>query len=202
MSHIRFEIKRLGNGDLIAGGASFALLIGIFLPWFGFGSPLTGNFTFDSTSLRSWMYLTFFITLAVIGYLVVKAMLADVRLPLEHWLILLGACGADLFLTFVCFATKPVGVSWQIGAYFSLVAAIVAVVGAVVRRNEHPVVVSGASSGAGKGQATRLAEPVTPVVPDPVNPLAIPAHPRCRTCGQPNPSTNRFCGSCGQTLHA
>jgi hypothetical protein len=149
MPHIRFEIKRLGNGDLIAGGASFALLIGIFLPWFGFGSPLTGNFTFDSTSLRSWMYLTFFITLAIIGYLVVKAMLADVRLPLEHWLILLGACGADLFLTFVCFATKPVGL--------------------------HPGVVSGTS--------------------------AIPTHVQCRTCGQPNPSTNRFCGSCGQTLH-
>ena len=173
MPHIRFEIKRLGNGDLIAGGASFALLIGIFLPWFGFGSPLTGNFTFDSTSLRSWMYLTFFITLAIIGYLVVKAMLADVRLPLEHWLILLGACGADLFLTFVCFATKPVGLSWQIGAYFSLVAAIAAVAGAVVRRNEHPGVVARRRSAPTCSAGRATAEP----------------------------HANRFCGSCGQTLH-
>ncbi|MDR3648925.1 MAG: hypothetical protein P4L20_07545, partial [Acidimicrobiales bacterium] len=58
---------RPGPGDLIVGGACIALMIGIFLPWFEFGSAPTGYFSFASTALRSWMYLTFFIALGVFG---------------------------------------------------------------------------------------------------------------------------------------
>jgi len=127
---------RPGPGDLIVGGACIALMIGIFLPWFEFGSAPTGYFSFASTALRSWMYLTFFIALGVFGLLVLEAMFPGFRLPLEHWLVLL-ACGVNLLLTLVCFAKKAVGLTWDVGAYLSLAAAVAAAVGAVLRPSRH-----------------------------------------------------------------
>jgi len=132
MLPIRFDISRLTLGDRIAGGASVALLIGIFLPWFDFGSAETGYFSFSATSLRTWMYLVLAVTLGVIGYLVVKALHRRHRWPILHWLVLVAACGADLVLALGCFVTKTVGVRWDYGAYLSLVAAVTAVAGAVV----------------------------------------------------------------------
>jgi hypothetical protein len=133
----RFNATRLGVGDFMVGVGSVVLMIGIFLPWFDFGSGATGYFSFDAVAVRGWMYLPFFMALAVVGYLVVKASAGQVRLPVPHRLFLLGACSVDLAATLVCFAKKALGVSWDIGAYVSLVAAGVALVGAVVRSLEH-----------------------------------------------------------------
>jgi hypothetical protein len=132
MLPIRFDIKRLTLGDRIAGGASLALLIGIFLPWFDFGSAETGYFSFSATALRTWMYLVLVITLGLVAYLVVKALRRRRGWPIVHWLILVGACGADLVISLGCFVTKTVGVRWDYGAYLSLVAAVAALAGAVV----------------------------------------------------------------------
>ena len=123
-------------GDLVVGGACIALMIGIFLPWFEFGSTLTGYFSFASIALRSWMYLAFFIALAVVGLLVLETIVPGFRPPLEHWLVFL-ACGANLVLTAVCFAKKAVGLDWDVGAYLSLVAAVAAALGALARRSRH-----------------------------------------------------------------
>ncbi len=126
----------------MAGGASLALMIGIFLPWFDFGSAGTGYFSFSATALRTWMYLVLVITLGVIACLVVKALRRRHRWPLLHWLILVGACGTDLVITLGCFVTKSVGLGWGYGAYLSLVAAVAAVAGAIVsqrRRSTRPV---------------------------------------------------------------
>ncbi len=106
-------------------------MIGIFLPWFEFGSDLTGYYSFDSTALRSWMYFAFFAALGVVAILVLEATVASFRLPLWRWLVLL-ACGGSLLLTVVCFAKKAVGLTWDVGAYVSLVAAVAATLAAAV----------------------------------------------------------------------
>ncbi len=127
----RFALGWLGGANLVVGGASVALMIGIFLPWFEFGSDATGYFSFDSVAVRSWMYLAFVVGLAIVGLVVLKAIFPRLRLPLERVVVLL-ACGANLLLTVVCFAKKAVGLNWDVGAYLSLVAATVALAAAAV----------------------------------------------------------------------
>jgi hypothetical protein len=197
---IRLETNRLGVGDVIAGVGSVALMIGIFLPWFEFGSKGTGYFSFDATALRSWMYLTFALALAVVSYLLVTAMAGRSRLPVPHRLLLLGACGADLALTLACFAKKAPGLTWDVGAYVSLVAAGVALTGAVVRSVERVSPSAGAYP-AGDRTGRGLADPTVPVSPSRINPPPSRSQMRCRSCGQSNSRVNAFCDSCGQPLH-
>ncbi len=132
MARIRFDVRRLGVGDVMVAGASLVLAIGIHLPWFEFGSRSTGYFSFDATAVRSWMNVTFVVAVAIVVYLLVKMTVGGFRLPLPQWFILLGACGVNLVLTVACFAKKATGVSWDVGAYLSVVAAVTAVVGAVI----------------------------------------------------------------------
>jgi hypothetical protein len=132
MARIRFDISRLGIGELVVGGANLVLMIGVFLPWFDFGSPATGDFSFDATAVRRWMYLPLVASLVIVVYLAVKATFGEAPLPRLQSLIVLGACDASLLLTLVCFAKKGAGVNWDYGAYVSLVAAIAAVVGAIM----------------------------------------------------------------------
>ena len=110
-------------------------MIGIHLPWFDFGSPATGYFSFSATSLRSWMYLPFLGALATVVYLALTAAGHGLRLPVPHRLVLVAVTGADLLLTAVCFAKKEIGVQWDVGAYVSAVAAAVAVIGALAPRH-------------------------------------------------------------------
>jgi hypothetical protein len=175
VARIRFDTRRLGVGDVVAGIASVALMVGIFLPWFEFGSRATGYFSFDATALRSWMYLPFVLALAVVISLLVTAMAGRSRLPGPHRLLLLGACGADLVLTVACFAKKAPGLSWDVGAYVSLVAACVALVGAVVRSVER-------------------------VAPRRIDPPPSRSQIHCRSCGQANARVDALCDSCGQPL--
>jgi hypothetical protein len=136
VANIRFDPNRPGVGDVMATGGSVALTIGIFLPWFEFGSRATGYFSFDAIALRRWMYLTVAVALCVVAYLLVTTTVGGLRLPVPHRLFLLGACGVDLVLTLVCFAKKESGLTWDVGAYVSLVAAGVALLGAVIRSFE------------------------------------------------------------------
>ncbi|HLM95157.1 MAG TPA: hypothetical protein VK283_02515 [Acidimicrobiales bacterium] len=126
-----FEVRRLGVANLVVGGASVALMIGILLPWFEFGSDATGYFSFNSVAVRSWMYLAFFAALAIVCLLALRAAFPRLRLPLERVVVLL-ACGANLLLTVVCFAKKAVGLNWDVGAYLSLAAAVAATGAAAV----------------------------------------------------------------------
>jgi hypothetical protein len=197
---IRFDTTRLGSGDVIAGVGSVALMVGIFLPWFEFGSSGTGYFSFDATALRSWMYLPFVLALAVVGYLLVTAIAGRSRLPGAHRLLLVGVCGADLVLTLACFAKKESGLSWDVGAYVSLVAACVALVGAVVRSVERPAPAAGAYPAANRRRRD-LDDPVVPVSPSRVNPPPSRSQMRCRSCGKANSRVNTICDSCGQALH-
>ena len=203
MSRIRFDGRRLGIGDAMVAGASLVLAIGIYLPWFEFGSTASGYFSFDATAVRSWMDVTFVIAVAIVVYLLVKVTVGGFWLPLPHWLILLGACGVNLVLTVACFAKKATGVSWDVGAYLSVVAALTAVVGAVVaavvRRGEHAVIPAGAHTPPRRA-LRRARDPVVPMSPRDVNPPVHGATVRCAACGGQSPSTNSLCDSCGRPL--
>jgi hypothetical protein len=144
MPQVRFDVRRLTTGDRIAGISSAALMVGVFLPWFEFGSNMTGYFSFSAIDLRDWMYAPFFVSLAIVGSVVVRALRRPSRMSVPHLLILVGACDANLFLTVVCFAKKSPGVSWDFGAYLSLAAAVAALVGAMTsrRRSTRPPGVS------------------------------------------------------------
>lgn len=130
-ARIRFDRKRLGVGDLTVAVSSVVLMIGIFLPWFEFGDTVTGYYSFNAADLRTWMYIPFFVSLAVIGSVVAKAMRSRPWSPRLLSLSLVGACGADLVLTLGCFVKRSPGLSWDFGAYLSIVAAVTALAGAM-----------------------------------------------------------------------
>jgi hypothetical protein len=131
-ARISFDRKRLGAGDLTVAASSVVLMIGIFLPWFEFGDTVTGYYSFNAADLRTWMYIPFFVSLAVTGSVVAKAMRTRPWSPRLFSLILVGACGADLVLTVGCFVKRSPGVSWDFGAYLSTVAAVTALAGAMM----------------------------------------------------------------------
>ena len=135
---LNFDVKHWGRGDVVGAAATFVLFIALFLPWFGIGIGGYGIPGLSESALGAdgWMYLVLILNLVILGYLVARAMWDNLRLPLPHWQALAGVTGLDLLLTLICFITKPSGTTWSFGAYVGLLAALAAVAGAVIRRNE------------------------------------------------------------------
>jgi hypothetical protein len=128
---ITFKLARLTRGDRIVGVGSLVLFIALLLPWYG-----TGVFGFSVDGLwHGWMYITLLLALATVGYLAALAAV-DVRLPVPHWQALLGATGVMLLLVVIGVATTPTGASLEWGAIVGLIAAVTALAGALLRRNE------------------------------------------------------------------
>jgi hypothetical protein len=136
VADIGSEPGRLGIGNVTVAAASVALMIGLVLPWFEFGSNVTGTYSFSVTDLRRWMYVPFFLALAITASIAVRALRRPARRGWMHWLVLGGACGVDLVLTAACFIKRSPGLQWDVGAYLSLAAAVIAVIGVVVSRIE------------------------------------------------------------------
>jgi hypothetical protein len=135
---LSFDATRWSRGELVTGVATLVLLIALFLPWFslqfeGFSIP---GLSLDALSAHGWMYITLLVTLAVIGYLVARAVYDDLRLPVPRWQALAGATGTALLLSFVAFVDVPTGLSQSYGSFIGLASAIAAVVGAVLVRSE------------------------------------------------------------------
>jgi peptidoglycan/LPS O-acetylase OafA/YrhL len=145
MAPVRFDLRSLNTGDRIAGISSVALMVGAFLPWFEFGSNATGYFSFSAIDLRHWMYVPFFVSLAIVGSVAVRGMRRPARMPVLHLLVLVAACDVNLFLTVVCFVKKSPGLSWDFGAYVSVAAAVAALVGAMTSRRRPTRVLRGRS---------------------------------------------------------
>ncbi|HXN40034.1 MAG TPA: zinc ribbon domain-containing protein [Solirubrobacteraceae bacterium] len=171
-----FDAARWSRGDLVTGVATLVLLIALFLPWFsvqfvGFAIP---GLSVDALSAHGWMYITLLVTLAVIGYLVARAVYDDLHLPVPRWQALAGATGVTLLLSFVAFVDAPTGLGQSYGAFIGLVSAIAAVVGTVLVRSEERGAV--------------------------VAPVEEEATVKCSGCGRASPAGNRFCRSCGSKL--
>ncbi len=130
---ITFKLVRLTRGDRIVGVGSLVLFIALLLPWYGagvFGITVTVDGLW-----HGWMYITLLLAIATVGYLAALAAV-EVRLPVPHWQALLGATGIMLLLVVIAVATTPTGAGLQWGAIVGLLAAVTAVAGALLRRNE------------------------------------------------------------------
>lgn len=142
-SAFNFDAKRWKRSDWIAGIASVVVLISLFLPWFN-GSVSANNdvglavqtASESGTGGHGWLWLVFIVALLIVAFLVLMAgfQALPFKLPLPNDQVLLIAAGVNLVLVFIAFLLKPstdgiagVSITWGIGAYLDLVAAIVAV---------------------------------------------------------------------------
>lgn len=133
-----FDPARLTTSDRITGVATLVLFISLFLPWFkassSFGSgAVTLSLTVDALTGHRYLYLVLIVALLTIGYLVVHAgREAGLGLPVSHERLLSAASGINLLVVLIAVIFKPPGtsmvtVSWSLGAYVGVIAAIVAV---------------------------------------------------------------------------
>jgi hypothetical protein len=132
----KFDRARLSQTDLVAGVATFVLLIALFLPWFGVSLGLGVSGTADGLSVHGYLWIAFILCLVEVIYLVVRAGMPDVlkgRLPLPHDSLITTANTINLVLVVLAFVFKPgtgglssIHVGWRFGAFVALIAAIVA----------------------------------------------------------------------------
>jgi hypothetical protein len=123
----RFDARRWTRVDRITGIATLALLISLFLPWFGV-TVFGFSATVDGVAAHGYLYLVLLVALAIVVYLVLRAGFEQLpfRLPLTHEQLLLAATGVNLVFVLLAFLTKPGLAAWRFGAFVGLAAAIVA----------------------------------------------------------------------------
>lgn len=130
-SAFSFDMKRWSSVERTTAIATLVLFVALFLPWF------TYNFGVGTASVdglwHGWMYLVFFLSLAILVFLVSRAGFSEMpfRLPMAEEQFLLVATVVNLVLTVLAFVDKPGGVGfsgigWGFGAIVGLIAAVVA----------------------------------------------------------------------------
>jgi len=217
------DFRRLGTGDIIASIATIVIFISLFLPWYSYGSGgVTLALTALGTGAGGWRILILILCILVVGYLFARTLLPrGARLALPHWQVLTVVTAINGILVLLAFLVKPganlLSVSWDYGAYIGLIAAIVAIIGGVVRRNDPETIVSNISAPiAGQqplastpimqppSQYSQAAVPPTtlpPAAPSPQKPQVTPvASGHCTACGTAIVPGNRFCVGCGVVI--
>ena len=125
------DVSRWTERDRITGIASAALLISLFLPWFGV-SILGMTVTADGLESHGYLRIVLILCLAILGYLTLRIIPVRSVLPAPrvHERILLAATAVNLALVIIGFIATPGGflVSRQYGAFVGGVAALAAVV--------------------------------------------------------------------------
>ena len=125
------DVNRWTERDRIAGIASAALLISLFLPWFGV-SFLGVTVTADGLESHGYLRIVLFVCLAILGYLTLRIspLRSVLPAPRAHERILLTATSVNLALVIIGFVATPGGLmlSRQYGAFVGGVAALAAVV--------------------------------------------------------------------------
>jgi len=147
-SGFNFDISRWQRAEQITGGATLLLIISLFLPWFtaSVSSTIAGHTISDSasasgTTAHGYLWLVFFLGLAVLAVLVIQAGFAQfpINLPFGVPALLVGLTGVNLLLVLVAFLLKPgtggvdtagldVSIGWSLGAFLGLICAIAAFV--------------------------------------------------------------------------
>jgi hypothetical protein len=125
-----FDAARWSQAERITGVATVVLLISLFLPWFSinFGGIVA---TASGTTAHGFLWLVFFVSLAIIAFLVLQAGFQTLpfTMPLGREVALLAAAALNLLLVLIAFFDNPYafsGVGWTFGAFVALVAAVVA----------------------------------------------------------------------------
>jgi hypothetical protein len=147
LSRHNFDTRRWTAGDKIAGVASLVVLISLFLPWYT-ATISTGNSagaaprsaSESGTDAHGWLRLVFVIVLLLVVYLVLTARFPALPFmsPLRQYLLMLALAAGNLLLVVIGFLLKPsadgitgVSISWGIGAFLALIAAILTVLAPV-----------------------------------------------------------------------
>ena len=218
-STVSVDFRRLGMGDLVAAGGTVLLFISLFLSWYSAtGQDIDGNIiTISSSALGQYAggfrFLVLVLAIVVVLYLLARTFAPrGFRLPLPHWQILLVVVGLQFLLTILTFFIKPSagpggpGVSWSYGAYIGLVAAIIAVAGGVLRRNEPEVIVPGAPrAGFGSLRAPAPAPMQMGGAPVPGMGQQGPQGSQgtiCQQCGTAVGPGTPYCTTCGAPIQA
>ena len=125
------DFSRWTERDRIAGIASAALLISLFLPWFGV-SLLGMTVTADGLESHGYLRIVLIVCLAILGYLALRIspLRSVLPAPHAHERILLTATAVNLALVIIGFIATPGGLllSRQYGAFVAGAAALAAVV--------------------------------------------------------------------------
>lgn len=130
----QFDLNRLARVDRIVAGASFIVLISLFLPWFSASFQGVSD-TASGTSVHGWLWLVFILDLVILAYFVMRAGWAEspVRIPFAHEVVLMAVTGLQLLLVLIGFFDLPgndgisgVSIGWSWGAFVGLLAALVA----------------------------------------------------------------------------
>src|SRR5436305_1326252 len=125
-----FDATRWSQTERITGIATVLLMISLFLPWFSVSiGPFSASVS--GTTAHGYLWLVFFLCLAIIGFLVVAAgfQAMPFTLPMGRDVLLLAATGINLLLVLLAFFVNSGlfnGVGWSFGAFIALIAAIAA----------------------------------------------------------------------------
>ena len=120
----RQRFNALNTKDRIAGPATVALLVSLWLPWYS-----VGPFSADGLSVHGWLFIAVLNSIVLVLYVLITAFevgdLAGLgRMSKEQLLVLMT--GVNLALVVLAFLLKPAGFSWSWGAFLALAAAIAA----------------------------------------------------------------------------
>jgi hypothetical protein len=132
---------RWTSSEIFLGFSTIAVLVSLFLPWFGVTSAGSGvGGSMSGTGAHGYLWLVFALGLVVLLVLVIPDFIAraPVRLPSSQQLIV-GASTLSFLLVLLAFIAKPTasasgalfastgaGVDWTYGAFIALIAAILA----------------------------------------------------------------------------
>jgi hypothetical protein len=152
LSRHNFDARRWTVSDKIVGVASLVVLISLFLPWYtatisaeNSAGAVPRSASESGTDAHGWLRLVFVIVLLLVVYLVLTARFPALPFlsPLRHYLLMLALTAVDLLLIVIGFLLKPsadgiagVSISWGIGAFLALIAAIVALMAPVPPRRK------------------------------------------------------------------
>ena len=120
----RQRLNALNAKDRVAGPATLALLVSLWLPWYS-----VGPFSADGLSVHGWLFIAALNSVVLVLYVLITAFdvgdLADMgRMSKDQLLVLMT--GVNVALVVLGFLLKPAGFSWSWGAFLALAAAIVA----------------------------------------------------------------------------
>lgn len=131
---LRLDANLWTENDRITGIASAALLVSLFLPWFGI-TLLGTSVTADGLTSHGYLRIVMIICLVILGYLVVRIspMRPVLPPPRMHELLLLAATAVNFALVVAGFIATPGGADWapllsrQYGAFVGGATALAAV---------------------------------------------------------------------------
>lgn len=130
-SQFRPDLRRLSRAEQTAGGATLVLLISLFLPWFGFSAA---GGSVNGTGAHRYLVIVVLLAVLMAVCLLHRSGWEEVpfRLPARHETVLLTVAGLQFLLVASAFFDVPVsGLSWEFGAYLSLIASAAVVAAAV-----------------------------------------------------------------------